>query len=217
MIDKVTALRNIAAEGYRFADDAADEIERLMAKLAAAEIAWKISDKSCYDLTEKVIPNLRDQLEAAEKDIALKERVIDSLGKELNAVAGERDALRANIERTEQQEPVAWAATDESCKVVEALGMNESSRFDTPLYLSPGAQPAPSIPDDVIEQAVSRFLSWKLPKNFHPDGGMVFIPTKGRGYYSPYWPSGTNLLNAQQAREMLRYVLAAAPNPEEKS
>ena len=67
------------------------------------------------------------------------------------------------------------------------------------------------VPIDVVEQAVNRFLSWKLPKDFHPDGGMVFIPTKGRGYDSPHWPVGTNLLNAQQAREMLLYVLAAAP------
>lgn len=74
-----------------------------------------------------------------------------------------------------------------------------------------GWQLAPIEPMDVIEQAVNRFLSWKLPKDFHPDGGMVFIPTKGRGYDSPHWPVGTNLLNAQQAREMLRYVLAAAP------
>ena len=72
-------------------------------------------------------------------------------------------------------------------------------------------QPAPSVPDDMIEQAVTRFLSWKLPKGFHPDGGVVFIPTKGRGYDSPHWPCGTNLLNAQQARDMLRHVLAAAP------
>lgn len=72
------------------------------------------------------------------------------------------------------------------------------------------ATPAPDArPDDVVEQAVNRFLSWKLPKDFHPDGGMVFIPTKGRGHDSPHWPIGTNLLNAQQAREMLRYVLAA--------
>ncbi len=78
-------------------------------------------------------------------------------------------------------------------------------------YVPAGAQPAPSVPDDMIEQAVTRFLSWKLPKDFHPDDGVVFIPTKGRGYDSPYWPYGTNLLNAQQARDMLRYVLAVAP------
>ena len=73
------------------------------------------------------------------------------------------------------------------------------------------APPAPSVPGGMVERAVTRFLSWKLPKDFHPDGGVVFIPTKGRGYDSPYWPCGTNLLNAQQARDLLRYVLAAAP------
>ena len=53
---------------------------------------------------------LLDRLEAAEKDVALKEQVIDALGSELNAVANERDALRAKIERMEKQEPVWWQA-----------------------------------------------------------------------------------------------------------
>ena len=51
------------------------------------------------------ISELLDRLEVAEKDIALKERIIDSLGSELNAVAKERDALRAKIEAMEQQKP----------------------------------------------------------------------------------------------------------------
>jgi len=60
-----------------------------------------------------VMIELLDRLEAAEKDIALKERIIDSLGSELNAVANERDALRANIEAMERQEPVAeWLPLD---------------------------------------------------------------------------------------------------------
>ena len=54
------------------------------------------------------VSELLDRLEAAEKDIALKERIIDSLGSELNAVANERDELRARIEEMERQEPVAW-------------------------------------------------------------------------------------------------------------
>lgn len=62
----------------------------------------------------------------------------------------------------------------------------------------------------VTDEMVSRFLSWKLPKDFHPDGGMVFIPTKGRGYDSLHWPVGTNLLTAQQAREMLEHVIGGA-------
>ena len=43
------------------------------------------------------VSELLDRLEAAEKDIALKESIIDSLGVELNAVANERDALRAEL------------------------------------------------------------------------------------------------------------------------
>ena len=42
-----------------------------------------------------------------------------------------------------QAEPVAWAATSEDGEV-EALGMNQSRRFDTPLYFgsAPAAQSA---------------------------------------------------------------------------
>ena len=54
------------------------------------------------------ISELMDRLEAAEKDVALKERIIDSLGSELNAVAKERDELRTRIEQMERQEPVAY-------------------------------------------------------------------------------------------------------------
>lgn len=46
-----------------------------------------------------VLTELLGRLEAAEKDIALKERVIDSLGSELNAAANERDVLRAAMEK----------------------------------------------------------------------------------------------------------------------
>ena len=69
----------------------------------------------------------------------------------------ENDELRAKIEQMEQQEPVAWCATDESGTIVEAIGMNQSRRFDTPLYLAPGAQPAPSEKDEPIRKAWARF------------------------------------------------------------
>ena len=49
------------------------------------------------------ISELLDRLEAAEKDIALKERIIDSLGSELNAVANERDELRAKNHQYEMR------------------------------------------------------------------------------------------------------------------
>lgn len=88
----------------------------------------------------QTLSELLDRLEAAEKDTALKEKIIDALGSALNTVASERDDLFARIERMEKQEPVAWCATDETGTVVEALGMNQSRRFDTPLGFLPGAK-----------------------------------------------------------------------------
>lgn len=57
--------------------------------------------KLLQDFQQKTSPaaisELLDRLEAAENDVALKERVIDALGSELNAVANERDALRSLV------------------------------------------------------------------------------------------------------------------------
>lgn len=63
------------------------------------------------------------------------------------AAKAEAEELRAKVAEMEKQEPVAWAATDETKTVVEALGMNQSRRFDSPLFLAAGAMPAPSVPD----------------------------------------------------------------------
>ena len=70
--------------------------------------------------------------------------------------------LQAKIEQMEKQGPVAWCATDETGTVIEALGMNQSRRFDTALYLAPGAQPAPSIPE-----------GWKPIPEKHPTFDLV--------------------------------------------
>lgn len=56
----------------------------------------------------------------------------------------------------------------------------------------------------VTEGMVGRFLSWTLPKDFAPDGGISFNE-------SAWWPSGTNLLHAGQAKEMLQAVVGGAP------
>ena len=47
-----------------------------------------------------------------------------------------RAALAKWGNQAQAEEPVAWAATSEDGDV-EALGMNQSRRFDTPLYLAP--------------------------------------------------------------------------------
>lgn len=64
----------------------------------------------------------------------------------------------------------------------------------------------------VTEEMVSRFLGWPLPANFCPDNGVTFTREangKPRDPNSVWWPIGTNLLTAPQARAMLEYVLQA--------
>ena len=100
------------------------------------------------------LTELLDRLEAAEKDIALKERIIDSLGSALNVVVKERDDLLARIREMERQEPVAWLHVGSYCgeeledwefeanqcacdKLNEAYVHNPTS---LPLYALPGAK-----------------------------------------------------------------------------
>lgn len=44
-------------------------VSELLNRLEEAEKAWKISDQTVYDLTEKVIPNIQKKFEAAEKEL----------------------------------------------------------------------------------------------------------------------------------------------------
>lgn len=63
---------------------------------------------------------------------------------------------------------------------------------------------------DQIKEMVDRFLCWKLPKDFSPDAGISFNPTKpyeGDEFGNSWWPIGTNLLYAGQAEEMIRFIL----------
>ena len=64
----------------------------------------------------------------------------------------------------------------------------------------------------VTDEMVSRFLCWKLPQDFHPDCYVSFDREKAS---QGSWPTGTNLLHAGQAREMLEHV--AAPLTTENS
>lgn len=63
----------------------------------------------------------------------------------------------------------------------------------------------------VTDEMVSRFLSWKLPKDFNPDCGITFDPicNKGNPYESRREPIGTNLFSGEQARAMLEHVLGS--------
>lgn len=63
-----------------------------------------------------------------------------------------------------------------------------------------------------VEKMVDRFLGWKLPKDFCPDAGISFQPTKpyeGDELGNSWWPVGTNLLTADQAKGMVCHMLGS--------
>ena len=67
--------------------------------------------------------------------------------------------------------------------------------------------------DEQIKYMVDRFLGWKLPEEFNPDGGVSFKKTFNEHTAHPmkYEPSGTNLLDATQATAMVRHMLEGLP------
>ncbi len=54
--------------------------------------------------------------------------------------------------------------------------------------------------NEAINEMVSRFLGWELPKDFKPDGGISFDGVSN--------PIGTHLLTATQAEKMIRFVVS---------
>lgn len=65
--------------------------------------------------------------------------------------------------------------------------------------------------DDLIDKMVDRFLQWKLPEDFSPDAGISFKRNFNEHLTPPmrHEPTGTNLLNAKQAEDMVRYITEA--------
>lgn len=68
--------------------------------------------------------------------------------------------------------------------------------------------------DAQVKHMVDRFLSWKLPADFAPDGGISFEKVAGATGPHPFVrePVGTNLLTATQAADMVRHMLQDLPN-----
>lgn len=63
--------------------------------------------------------------------------------------------------------------------------------------------------EELIKNAVNKFLGWKLPDDFNPDGGISFKKEFNEHTEHPMKnePVGTHLFSAQQAEEMIRYIL----------
>lgn len=68
--------------------------------------------------------------------------------------------------------------------------------------------------DAQIKHMTDRFLGWRLPEGFSPDGGISFTPDYNVGTASPgkHQPIGTNLFTASQAEAMVRFMAEGMPD-----
>jgi len=116
-----------------------------------------------------------------------------------------------------EQKPAAWlhcdrpeadVVTDKVKHVWGEVAVGSLAAYSIPLYAID------------IDAMVSRFLSWTLPKDFAPDGRVkfdrVFLVFDGFDGAKPidisdapdhYWPTGTNLFTAEQAKAMIEHIL----------
>lgn len=71
--------------------------------------------------------------------------------------------------------------------------------------------------DEQIKHMVQRFLAWKLPETFRPDGGITFKAEFNEHTAHPmrHEPMGTNLFDAVQAEAMVRYITAGLPGAQD--
>lgn len=79
---------------------------------------------------------------------------------------------------------------------------DEALKFSQAACNAANAMCALNVVRPVNQEMIDRFLMWRLPESFSPDGGITFqkpTPTS--------WPVGTNLFTATEARAMLEYVL----------
>lgn len=74
---------------------------------------------------------------------------------------------------------------------------------------------APSaLTDAQIKHMTERFLGWRLPENFQPDGGISFELNYNNGTPEggKHEPVGTNLLGYTQAKAMVVHMIEGLPN-----
>ena len=103
-----------------------------------------------------IVDRLNDSLSAGYSELR------KEAAQEILQLRKERDALQAKVDEMERQEPVAWlhetrpdsgVVTDTVKHVWEDAVAGSLAAYSIPLYLAPGAQPAPSVPEDVMRDA----------------------------------------------------------------
>jgi len=67
--------------------------------------------------------------------------------------------------------------------------------------------------DDQIKHMVDKFLAYRFPEDIQPDGGLSIrrVFNEGTPHEFKATPSGTNLLDAAQATDMVRHMVEGLP------
>lgn len=67
--------------------------------------------------------------------------------------------------------------------------------------------------NEQVKHMVDRFLGWRLPENFNPDGGVRFErEVNGGPRPAAWWPTGTNVFDCVQAEAMVRHMIEGMPD-----
>ena len=156
MIDIVSGLRRIAEEGYRFAGDAADEIERLRAKVAEMERQVPICRAEDLKHAESLLPTLGLKPENPLYALpgAQQCKNCNGMGDRFDP-SGEKipcDLCESHLE--EIRSLVAEAAHAIISGSDFWLSISLAAKK---IYALPGAQPAPSEQDASVRKAWARF------------------------------------------------------------
>lgn len=119
-------------------------------------------------------------------------------------------------------EPLQQLSASESESFAKTLARSPR-RIDPSTSAPSAAEPPPKayMTDEQIKHMVNRFLGWRLPEHFQPDAGITFNPEYNIEYNAArgkpparYQPIGTNLLGADQAEAMVRYMIKGMPSHE---
>ncbi len=123
----------------------------------------------------------------------------------------------------EEPEPDFWAVHSPTGM---HIGLWDEERFAevtrqahdgviTPLYRHVVMLPT------TVKVMVDRFLRWRLPENFGPDGGISFVRdyNVNTPWPAKHEPTGTNLFDVTQATDMVKHLLGIedAPPPKKAS
>jgi hypothetical protein len=173
----------------------------------------------------------------AERELALRECVMASIttiddGLHLSSwdfLNRLLDAARAEGRQAAEEQRKAlvedlgaaiWHAADQLSPPIPLSSEQADAIADLIRTAPPKMREARPMTEDQIKHMVQRFLGWRLPENFNPDGGISFKPTHSEEYMASlgkppmrHDPVGTNLFDATQAEAMVRHMVEGLPAP----